>query len=884
MVVKDVTPPSIVCPANITASANTTNTSGASGAIVTYTATASDNCGISSTIYSPASGSFFPVGTTLVTTTVTDVNGLTSTCSFNVTVTSCAPVITVSSTPTSNTYTGGAPNSLFIGYGAQSTTLNVSTAVAGTYTYAWSGTGANKLSSTTTKNPVFTPSAAGSYTFSVTVTSSTGCKATGTISICVTDIRVIGYNPPTSVDPDDNQGMCDHQAHDSSDCPHEGHNHPCDHKAHSKYTCAHRDTNDENDDDEQDCDHKAHTAAKCPHKGHNHKACDHKAHSASNCEHDKSVNYGDVKVCDHKAHSYNDCTHEGHNHKYCNHQAHAVKDCPHNGGNGGNCNSDAKVYLCHVPPGNPGKTITLSISVNAVADHLANHPGDRLGSCEQQACTAYTDVTNPVITCPAAISVSCGSSTDPKYTGSATATDNLGFVTVTYSDANGVGFITRTWKATDAAGNFSTCAQMITIVDNVKPTISDPSDVTVTCSSLIDPSITGIATATDNCSTPNVTYSDAVSGNVITRTWKATDASGNFSTSTQVITVNDNIKPVISDPADITVACGSSTLPAATGVATATDNCSTPTVTYGDVTNGNVITRTWTAKDAAGNISTSVQIITIGAAFTPVITSVPTNTTYTGGICTNLYLGYGAQSTTLQLASLPSAGAPYTYVWSGNGVNGLNSKTVASPVFTPTTFGYYTFNVTVTNKFGCSSTASISICVTDIRVPNCNNTKVYVTHSYSFWWLTYTQNVECLLSDVSKHIQNTGSCGGNGGDRLGSTSQSPCNSVSLSTVTVATSVVNTSKESTATTLEENLKVTAMPNPSTTYFTLKIESKYETPVSLRVMDGSGRVVDAKSKIGANSTIQIGHNYSSGTYYAELIQGGQRKVVQLIKAKG
>ena len=65
---------------------------------------------------------------------------------------------------------------------------------------------------------------------------------------------------------------------------------------------------------------------------------------------------------------------------------------------------------------------------------------------------------------------------------------------------------------------------------------------------------------------------------------------------------------------------------------------------------------------------------------------------------------------------------------------------------------------------------------------------------------------------------------------------------------------------------------------------KIESKFETPVSLRVMDGTGRVVDAKSKIGANSTIQIGHNYSSGTYYAELIQGGQRKVVQLIKAKG
>ena len=84
--------------------------------------------------------------------------------------------------------------------------------------------------------------------------------------------------------------------------------------------------------------------------------------------------------------------------------------------------------------------------------------------------------------------------------------------------------------------------------------------------------------------------------------------------------------------------------------------------------------------------------------------------------------------------------------------------------------------------------------------------------------------------------------------------------------------------------DEELKVTVMPNPSTTSFTLKLESKYETPVNMRVMDGNGRVVDARTKIGSNSTFQIGHNYSSGTYYAEMIQGTKRKVVQLIKAKG
>jgi len=66
--------------------------------------------------------------------------------------------------------------------------------------------------------------------------------------------------------------------------------------------------------------------------------------------------------------------------------------------------------------------------------------------------------------------------------------------------------------------------------------------------------------------------------------------------------------------------------------------------------------------------------------------------------------------------------------------------------------------------------------------------------------------------------------------------------------------------------------------------LKLESKYATPVNIRVMDAGGRVVDAKSNIGSNSTIQMGHAYSSGTYYAEMIQGTKRKVIQLVKGKG
>jgi hypothetical protein len=80
--VNDTTPPAITCPANITVF----NDPGVCGAAVNYTATATDNCPGVLVTYLPASGSFFPVGTSAVTATATDAAGNQSTCSFTVTV------------------------------------------------------------------------------------------------------------------------------------------------------------------------------------------------------------------------------------------------------------------------------------------------------------------------------------------------------------------------------------------------------------------------------------------------------------------------------------------------------------------------------------------------------------------------------------------------------------------------------------------------------------------------------------------------------------------------------------------------------------------------------------------------------------------------------
>src|SRR5690606_41167704 len=136
----------------------------------------------------------------------------------------------------------------------------------------------------------------------------------------------------------------------------------------------------------------------------------------------------------------------------------------------------------------------------------------------------------------------------------------------------------------------------------------------------------GTATATDDGGgTVTVGYTDGtpVTGQCpeaysFVRTWTATDNCGATATCTQTITVVDTQAPMISCPADVTVACTADTSPTGQGSATATDNCDTaPTVTYSDVTTGTScpqtysIARTWTATDNCNNSTSCVQMIQV---------------------------------------------------------------------------------------------------------------------------------------------------------------------------------------------------------------------------------------------------------------------------------
>ena len=323
---------------------------------------------------------------------------------------------------------------------------------------------------------------------------------------------------------------------------------------------------------------------------------------------------------------------------------------------------------------------------------------DACGSVARGVQTiTVADTVFPVLTVPADVAVDCGEPTDPSATGTATATDPHGdeeySISVTYTDqvdrsgCGATGTILRTWEATEACGNSVTGMQTITVVDRTPPTLTVPANVTVDPGESTAPAATGTAQATDSCSAVTVSYADQsdLSGcegtGTITRTWKATDACGNVAAGVQAIIVADTTLPMLTVPADVTVECGQSTDPFATGRATASDphadEESSATVTYADLTEfsdcggtGKIL-RTWEATEACGNSVAATQTIAIVDTTAPRLVLPSNATVECGGSTRPLATG----TATATDACTVSPTLTYSDVWSSTGCSGTGTVT-----------------------------------------------------------------------------------------------------------------------------------------------------------------------------------------------------------------
>jgi len=211
------------------------------------------------------------------------------------------------------------------------------------------------------------------------------------------------------------------------------------------------------------------------------------------------------------------------------------------------------------------------------------------------------DKLDPVIDCPPNVTLSCGDDyTDLDITGMATATDNCGDPAITMNDSGslddcGVGTIFRRFTATDAGGRTDVCTQRITVQDDDPFSGSDinwpPNRTLNGCANIdTDPSNTGMPTYPDDiCSQVADTYEDQVFSFVddvclkILRTWTVIDwctfdqnnpSEGGIYQYTQVIKVNNSVKPVFNTCTDITVdAFGENCDGFAEIIVGATDDC-----------------------------------------------------------------------------------------------------------------------------------------------------------------------------------------------------------------------------------------------------------------------------------------------------------------------
>jgi len=191
--------------------------------------------------------------------------------------------------------------------------------------------------------------------------------------------------------------------------------------------------------------------------------------------------------------------------------------------------------------------------------------------------------------------------------------------------------ITRTYRATDASGNWDVCVQTITIDDQVPPEITCPGPITVECMSDVPSPNPALVNATDNCdAAPVVTFvGDVPSGTgcplTITRTYKATDFCANEAFCTQTITVDDETPPQVTCPGPITVECIGDVPSPDPGSVTASDNCDpNPVVEWvSDDPQGicpTIITRVYKATDDCDNVGYCQQTITVDDQTPPEVT------------------------------------------------------------------------------------------------------------------------------------------------------------------------------------------------------------------------------------------------------------------------
>ena len=256
------------------------------------------------------------------------------------------------------------------------------------------------------------------------------------------------------------------------------------------------------------------------------------------------------------------------------------------------------------------------------------------------------DETAPLFTSfPGDITVSCGDSVPevvyPTIEDDCSAADVTLVETFVAGECPNTYSIIREFTASDVCGNSDTYVQNVFVVDDTAPFFENfEPQIFVECGE----SSGVFVTASDNCNTTTVTYTDVIAtgalggcGNAIIRTYTATDACGNSAEIDQFISFNDNEAPqFLSFPEDGSLSCDE--VPSQDDVVIEyIDNCSEVITNYneviipGECPNDYVMERTWTITDACGNSTSQTWTINVSDDQAPSIFGAPEDETLNCG-------------------------------------------------------------------------------------------------------------------------------------------------------------------------------------------------------------------------------------------------------------
>lgn len=262
-----------------------------------------------------------------------------------------------------------------------------------------------------------------------------------------------------------------------------------------------------------------------------------------------------------------------------------------------------------------------------------------------------------------------------------------------------LGATTVTCTATDAGGNPATGSFTITVTDTTPPVLTVPPDVTAEATGSLTPVPIGVAQGTDIF--PVTISNDAQAAYPVGITlvhWTAKDANGNISTGIQKVTIVDTTAPVVTPPPNLTVEATGPLTPVNIGMATATDLVGVVSLTNDAPASFplGTTTITWTARDAAGNIGTVKQTVTVVDSTPPQLK----------GLANQI------------LEAISANGAPATFSVTATDIVD-SAPVVACSAASGSTFqlGVTTVNCTATDASGNSSAGSFTITVQDTTPP-----------------------------------------------------------------------------------------------------------------------------------------------------------------------